>query len=160
MSETSRVQGKGEPSEESGGENIPQFVSEREIGSKTYIRQRDEWHKSDGNIMLTFTNMRMKLLHIQDNNGNLFTDVIAQFDQYNNTENDRGNHHCTMRLFVYDTNGTTLAVPYPNIILVRDDCGRLATRFLPQVRLGTDFFDSAGGFNWDGYAEWDYEGGC
>jgi hypothetical protein len=31
---------------------------------------------------------------------------------------------------------------------------------LPQVRLGTDFYDITEGFGWSGTAGWNYEGGC
>ena len=139
---------------------VGQYTFGEIIESKTFSIPSSQWIKQDGEVMVTFSKMLFKFLHIKTQNNNLVTDVIAQFEHSNNTQNNRGEHHCTINLFIIDNNKQSLAIPYANINIIRDQCGNVGTTMLPQVRIGTDFFDLAEGFGWSGSASWIYEGGC
>ena len=123
----------------------------------------DQWiwkASSDGHTIMTIQNILFKALLVQDKDGIRYTDVIAQFDQYNNTQNDKGDHQCHMDLYLLDAYGQTIATPYPSLHITRDVCRSLGTIKLNAVRLDAVFFPIATNFGCSGKATWNYEGSC
>ncbi len=130
------------------------------VAAKTYTI--DNWPivKGDGQVMTTFSTMHVTLLHIRDGRGDSHTDVLGDFHQYNDTENDRGDHHASLRLMLGGSGGNILATPYASITITRDACRDLGTITLPQVRMQSDIFDLVANFKTEFHADWNYEGGC
>lgn len=143
------------------GANYTRDPSDQIVDTKNWIIKQSIWRADDdGHIIMTLENIMCMALLIQDKSGTRYTDVIAQFDQYNATQNNKGEHECYMDIYLLDTHGQTITTPYKRLKITRDLCRNLGTIKLDPVRLDAVFYPIAVGFGCSGKASWNYEGGC
>lgn len=133
----------------------PLTASKKDGDSKVY--SFDDWN-SDNKIK--FSNSRLTLIHNVPANLPSTMSVRLSFHQYNQTENDKGQHEAGVSIQLLGASGNILAVVFGGNNIVRDRCGDMGDILLGPTNVSDEIYDLVTSARMSYSAHWNYEGGC